>query len=73
MGASDHHLYHIWQAERDGSWSNWEDMGPLVNKTGFNSGPAVVIGPQGWWEAFAVSRNDVMPIVLYGASMGVIM
>ena len=55
VGASDKHLYHIWQLERDSSWSDWEDIGTLSPSSGFASQPAIILDEHSWWQAFAVS------------------
>ena len=55
VGASDKHLYHIWQLERDSSWSDWDDIGMLSPSSGFASLPYIMLDVHGWWQAFAVS------------------
>ena len=55
VGASDKHLYHIWQLERGSSWSDWEDIGTLSPSSVFTSQPAIILDEHSWWQAFAVS------------------
>ena len=55
VGASDKHLYHIWQLERGSSWSDWDDIGTLSPSSGFASQPAIILDEHSWWQAFAVS------------------
>lgn len=55
VGKATGHLFHVWQKERDSSYSDWEDLGPLSDSSPFMSSPALLIDQYGWWEAFAVS------------------
>ena len=58
IGRSDGELYHIWQSERDASWSDWEKIGGLPNSP-FQSQPAMMFDDNGWWEAYGVSEREV--------------
>ena len=57
IGRSDGELYHIWQRERDASWSDWEKIGGLPNSS-FQSQPAMMFDDIGWWEAYGVRERD---------------
>ncbi len=54
VGSKDGQLYHIWQSERDGSWSDWEALGHLPSGQ-LVSQPTLAIDENGWWQAYAVS------------------
>ena len=72
MGASNNHLYHIWQLERDSSWSDWDDIGMLSPSSGFASQPYIILDVHGWWQAFAVSVHlSVCPLVCLSALLSV--
>lgn len=53
IGQKDGELYHIWQRERDASWSDWEKLGGLPSST-FMSQPTMVFDDNGWWQAYGV-------------------
>ena len=53
IGEKDGYLYHVWQSERDASWSDWESLGPLTSGP-FVSQPTVILDIHGWWQAVAV-------------------
>ena len=57
IGRSDGELYHIWQRERDASWSDWEKIGGLPNSS-FQSQPAMMFDDIGWWEAYGVRERE---------------
>ena len=57
IGAKDGHLYHIWQSDRGGDWSNWEDLGGFASGKSFASLPSVVPDQYGWWQAYGVRTN----------------
>ena len=57
IGRSDGELYHIWQRERDASWSDWEKIGGLPNSP-FQSQPAMMFDDNGWWEAYGVREGE---------------
>ena len=57
IGRSDGELYHIWQRERDASWSDWEKIGGLPNSP-FQSQPAMMFDDNGWWEAYGVRERE---------------
>ena len=57
IGRSDGELYHIWQRERDASWSDWEKIGGLPNSS-FLSQPAMMFDDIGWWEAYGVRGRE---------------
>ena len=57
IGQSNGELYHIWQSERDASWSDWEKIGGLPNSP-FQSQPAMMFDDNGWWEAYGVSERE---------------
>ena len=56
VGSKDGQLYHIWQSERDGSWSDWEALGHLPSGQ-LVSQPTLAIDENGWWQAYAVSMH----------------
>ena len=58
---SDNELYHIWQRERDASWSDWQKIGGLPNST-FQSQPTMVFDDNGWWQAYAVRWKERVDI-----------
>ena len=53
MGKNDRQLYHIWQRERDASWSDWEKLGGLPGSP-FLSQPTTMFDENGWWQAYGV-------------------
>ncbi len=59
VGSKDGQLYHIWQSERDGSWSDWEALGHLPSGQ-LVSQPTLAIDENGWWQAYAVSISTCM-------------
>lgn len=56
IGEKDGSLYHVWQSERDASWSDWEVLGPLTSSSPFVSQPTILFDIHGWWQAFGVGR-----------------
>ena len=56
IGQKDGELYHIWQRERDASWSNWEKLGGLPSSM-FMSQPTMVFDDNGWWQAYGVNQE----------------
>ncbi len=55
VGKTTGHLFHLWQKERDSSYSDWEDLGPLSDSSHFLTSPTLLFDEYGWWEALAVS------------------
>ena len=53
IGKGDGELYHIWQRERDASWSDWEKLSGLPSSE-FHSQPAMTFDDNGWWQAYGV-------------------
>ena len=54
IGADNGHLFHVWQAERGGKWSDWVDLGLFSNSDKFASLPFIMVDPVGWWHAYGV-------------------
>ncbi len=64
MGAKDGKLYHMWQAERDDSWSDWEALGQLPTGQ-LDSQPTLATDQYGWWQAYAVSQVHMDESVVF--------
>ena len=60
VGKAAGHLYHLWQRERDASYSSWEDLGPLSSSSPFTSTPAIVMDDIGWWVAYGVRGPNIL-------------
>ena len=61
IGADSGHLFHVWQPERGGKWSDWVDLGLLGNGDKFTSLPFLMVDSAGWWQAYGVRK---MPHVI---------
>ena len=64
IGETDGHLYQIWQLERGDDWSDWTDLGPLSILSAFYTQPDIIIGSEGWWQAFAVCTYNVYVLII---------
>ena len=58
----DGQLYHIWESERGGKWSDWQAIG-YRGGIRYAATPSITTGVSGWWEVVAVGEDNMTYIV----------
>ena len=56
----DAYLWHIYQLERGGSWTDWIKLGLLDDKNAYGTIPAVFNDDSGWWNVLSLGSVDNM-------------
>lgn len=54
----DANLWHIYQLERGGSWTDWKKLGPLDSKNAYGTIPSIFYDDSDWWNALSVGSVD---------------
>ena len=52
-------LWHLWQLDRGGDWSNWQYVGKPQSGP-ITSQPAIINDNMGWWAAYAVRTYNTI-------------
>ena len=65
---ADGQLYHMWQSEMWGSWSNWISLGH-PERGRLTSQPFVVHDRSGWWTAYARGHDGDLEIFVQHKSI----